>query len=84
MRILFIFIFISLSSVSHLQAQNQTIKANEDSVFIKKGYQLLLKDSALIIHKDTIIVIPAHTKYKIKKKPDIKTNEFYANLEQKS
>jgi len=82
MKIAIIFILASLSYTLQLQAQNQQVEA--DSVFIKKGYQLILKDSSLIIYKDTLMLIPFGTKYKVKKSSITKSDEFYDNIEKKS
>lgn len=84
MKTVIAFILIALSSTLQLQAQNQEVKNDLDSVFIQKGYQLVLKDSVLNIFRDTLILVPAHIKYKVKKSPSAKTNDFYDNLEKKT
>jgi hypothetical protein len=61
-----------------------TPPARVDSINIQSGYMLQLKDSTLIMHTDTIIVLPYGTKYRIKKSPDLRSEDFYSLLEEKS
>ncbi len=78
------FFIIGVSFQALAQKEQIKNKNGLDSIYIKSGYQLLLKDSILLITKDTVIFLKSKTKYKVKKNSDVKTDEFYKSLAEKS
>jgi hypothetical protein len=81
MKSALLIVLVFLSVIFQLKAQQQS---KVDSIYVLKGYQLILKDSALIMPNDTLVLLPAGTKYKVKKSPETKTNDFYNSLGEKS
>jgi len=57
---------------------------NFDSLQLKRGYLLIIGDSTLMVKGDTLIVLPASIKYRVKKSRLKKTDRFYDSLKAKS
>lgn len=70
-------IFLSLFLISGLSAQQDTIR-------VKKGEILILKDSILIPESDTIYLCEPHTRYRVRKNPYSSSELFYKGLKEKS
>lgn len=84
--ILFVFVlvtFLLLNSIISI-AQESLFYGNVDTIRINNGDKLILNDTTFLFKNDTVIYIPSGTKYKVKKKPEIKSEEFYKKIEEKS
>ncbi len=57
--------------------------AQGDTVFLTARQMLILKDSVFLPRQDTAILLPADTRYKIRKNPYWKSEVFYDSLETK-
>ncbi len=79
--VLSIFIFFHTDII---HAQENLLLGNIDTLTLKKGDKLILTDTNFVFTNDTIIYVPSSTKYRIKKNPETKSEEFYKKIEQKS
>jgi hypothetical protein len=75
--ILFFFFFLLFLKGSEIFAQ----QIDKDTINIKGGYMMIMKDSVISPLSDTQVVIPSNTSYKIKKNPYYKSQAFYDSLQ---
>lgn len=63
---------------------SQKVCAQRDSIQVKKGEILILKDDIIVPDKDTIILCLPDTKFKVKNNPYASSDLFYQRLKEKS
>ncbi len=79
-----LYVFLLVFSVIGVNAQNKELSIQLDSVQISSGFVLILRDTFYLPENDTIVFLPHHTKYTIKKSPYFKSEKFYDSLRSKA
>ncbi len=86
-------ILLVLSSVHSVVAQKQKLKGKKkkqkkeignDTLYVEAGKLVIFQDTLLIPLKDTIIILPARTKVKVRNNPYAQSDKFYDSLSTKS
>lgn len=55
-----------------------------DSLFLQTGYMVIINDTVLRFTRDTLVIIPHGSAYKIKKDREYRSDNFYDNFKAKS
>jgi hypothetical protein len=75
---------LSIQGGLFIAALGQVNPANGDSLHVKKGYMVVLKDTVLRFPADTTILLPGNQPYEVKKDRESRSDTFYGNFEGKS
>ena len=81
-RIIVYFLFQTLLLFECLTVHSQ--ESRKDTVYIKFGEIIVLKDSAIVPSSDTTVLLTYGKKFKIKANPYFKSQNFYDSLKIKS